>query len=88
MKRIAIHAGVAVLAAIAAQAVMARDLPPSDARPLSEIVGGLESKGYNPVVEIDFDDGRWEVEAYRDRTRYELRVDPRTGEVLSERRDH
>lgn len=88
MKRIAIYAGTAVLAVFAAQAVMARDVPPADAKPLSEIVGGLESKGYKPVVEVDFDDGRWEVEAYKDRTRYELRVDARTGEILSERRDH
>ncbi len=88
MKRIAIYAGVAALAAFAAQTVLARDVPPSDAKPLSEIVSGLEGKGYKPVVEIDFDDGRWEVEAYKDRTRYELRVDPRSGDILSERQDH
>ncbi len=87
MKRIGIYAGAIALTAFATQAVLARDIPPSDAKPLSEIVSGLERQGYNPVVEIDFDDGRWEVEAYKDRTRYELRVDPRSGDILSERQD-
>ena len=58
---------------------------PSDARPLSQIVAELERQGYAPIVEVDLDDGRWEVAAYREGRKVELKVDPRSGAVLSER---
>ncbi|THF64988.1 PepSY domain-containing protein [Pseudothauera nasutitermitis] len=65
----------------------AADRPPADARPLSEIVAALERQGYGPIVEVDFDDGRWEIEAYRQGRKFDLRVDPHSGALLSERAD-
>jgi uncharacterized membrane protein YkoI len=53
---------------------------------LLEVVRKLE-KTYSPIVEASFDDGAWEVEAFKGDTAYELTVDPRSGKVLSEFRD-
>ncbi|THF62217.1 PepSY domain-containing protein [Pseudothauera rhizosphaerae] len=72
-------------AAFFAAPLEAAERPPSDARPLSEIVALLERSGYGPIVEIEFDDGRWEVEAYRQGRKFDLKVDPHSGAVLSER---
>jgi uncharacterized membrane protein YkoI len=36
---------------------------------------------------VEFDDGRWEIEAYRQGRKFELKVDPHSGSVLSERAD-
>lgn len=86
MKRIAVHAvGVLFASLLIPQAVFA-DKPPGDAKPLSEIILILESQGYGPVVDVEFDDGLWEVEAYRDNTRREVKVDPRSGDIVSNRR--
>ncbi|HEX7045758.1 MAG TPA: PepSY domain-containing protein [Burkholderiales bacterium] len=61
--------------------------PPKDALPLSAILEKLEQQGYAPVVDVDFDDGQWEMEAYRDGRKRELKVDAATGKVISERDD-
>ncbi|WP_156411296.1 PepSY domain-containing protein [Alishewanella sp. WH16-1] len=36
---------------------------------------------------IEFDDGVWEIDAYRGADKRELQVDPRTGKVLRDRDD-
>ena len=46
----------------------------------------LEDDGYTPV-ELELDDGRWEIEAHRNGEKRDLRVDPASGEVLSDRAD-
>lgn len=66
----------------------AAEKPPQDSKPLSEIAAGVERAGYSPIVEASFDDGSWEVEAYHAGTKYELRVDPMTGEIKSKRVDN
>ncbi len=76
-----------VSAAFLAVPLSAAGQPPADARPLSEIVAALERQGYGPIVDVEFDDGRWEVEAYRQGRKFELKVDPHSGSVLSERPD-
>jgi hypothetical protein len=65
----------------------ADERPPQDGKSLVDVVTTLEEKGYGPIVEISFDDGVWEAEAYKDDTALELTVDPSTGEVVSEHRD-
>ena len=37
-------------------------LPPADAKPLSAIVTSLEQRNLGNIVEIDFDDRRWEID--------------------------
>jgi uncharacterized membrane protein YkoI len=60
--------------------------PAGTAKTLLEIVTALE-KTYDPIVEVSFDDGAWEVEAFKGDVAYELAVDPVSGAVVSEFRD-
>ena len=57
--------------------------PPTDARPLSEIVRAIEARAdFRHFDEIEWDDdGYWEVE-YVDRhgRKVELKIDPRSGQ--------
>lgn len=50
---------------------------------LCQIVKGVERKGYDPIVEVEFEDDVWEVEAYRYGQLYELKVNPFSGHILS-----
>lgn len=70
----------------AAQA-LASEKPPTNAVPLSEIASSLENQGYSPIVEMEIDDGVWKVEAYRANTKRELRINPISGEILSDKLD-
>ncbi len=54
---------------------------------LIDIVSSLEKDGIGPIVEVEFDDGVWEIEGYRDDIAYEFKVDPKTGKMVSEHRD-
>jgi uncharacterized membrane protein YkoI len=54
---------------------------------LVDIVVGLEKQGFAPIVEISFDDGAWEVEAYHEDVPMELTIDARSGEIIAEHRD-
>lgn len=63
------------------------DLPTADALKLSEVAAQLESAGLNPIIEMEFDDGYWEVKALRDGRKRKLRVDPLDGRILSEKDD-
>ncbi|MEO9102133.1 MAG: PepSY domain-containing protein [Burkholderiaceae bacterium] len=63
------------------------DKPPTDIKKLSEIVIMLEKAGFDPISEIDFDDGHWEVDAYRNGEKREVHVDPKTGEITKDKKD-
>jgi hypothetical protein len=60
------------------------ELPPVDAKPLSEIVRMLEEMGYAPVTEIEFENGVWEVEALHYGRIVEIAIDPVTGERVDD----
>lgn len=79
---------VAVLSALGISQVFAGERPPADSKPLVEIIQTLETQGYAPITEISMDDGVWEVEAYKNNEERELRVNPLTGEILSDRKDN
>jgi uncharacterized membrane protein YkoI len=81
-------AAILPVVAISSALALAGDRPPADSKPVSSIAASLEQQGYKPISEISFDDGRWEVEAYKDGQKRELRVDPQTGKILSDRPDH
>ena len=76
------------LAELSIPQLLLGDKPPTDAKPLSEIVLSLEKQGYTPIVEIEFDDERWEIEAYKEGQKRELKVDPRSGAIISDRPDY
>jgi uncharacterized membrane protein YkoI len=69
------------------QASIASEMPLNDAKPLSEIVRTLEEKGYSPFVEIEFEDGQWEVKVYKEGVKRELKIDPVSGKIVSDRKD-
>ena len=80
MKRLTAVVPMAVLLGLAH---LAHAAPPSNAKPLSEIVKALEENGnvaYFEEIEWD-DDGYWEIEYRRpDGSKAEVKVDPVSGE--------
>lgn len=66
---------------------LAGDRPPADSKPLSEIVKSIEDRGYFPVTEVEMEKGIWEIEAYKGNQERDLRVDPITAEIISDRPD-
>ncbi|GAA5525700.1 hypothetical protein Maes01_02272 [Microbulbifer aestuariivivens] len=71
-------------AAILPLAAAADDKPPPGAMALSTVLTALEQRGYTPIVEVSLDDERWEIEAYKEGKPVKLKVNPNTGEILSE----
>ncbi|MEM8843819.1 MAG: PepSY domain-containing protein [Pseudomonadota bacterium] len=61
--------------------------PPENALPLSEIILSLETQGYAPIVEVDLDRGVWEIEAYNNGEKRELKVNPTNGDIISDKLD-
>ncbi len=74
------------IVAVSTSLVLA-DHPAADDKPIVEIVQQLEKQGYGPFSELDFDNGNWEIEVYKDDVAYELAVEGRSGKILSEHRD-
>ncbi|WP_290583142.1 PepSY domain-containing protein [Ketobacter sp.] len=77
----------ALLSALTASQIYAGERPPAGSKPLVDIIQALEAQGYSPITEISMDNGVWEVEAYKNNEERELRVNPLTGEVVSDRLD-
>jgi hypothetical protein len=69
------------------QTSIAAEIPPQDAKPLSEIVLSLEKLGYSPIVEIEFEEGKWEVKAYKEGAKHKIEVNPISGKIASDRKD-
>lgn len=55
------------------------DLPPKDAKALSDILGGLEGKAPGVISEAEFDHGQWEVEFRQGSMKTSMNVDAKTG---------
>ncbi|MCD6580867.1 MAG: PepSY domain-containing protein [Desulfuromusa sp.] len=85
MKKTMMFVALVLMLVLGANQAMAGERPPADAVPLSEVVKSLEDKGYSPVTEVSMDNGVWEVEAYKDGQERELKVNPKDGQVLSDR---
>ena len=80
--------GFLLIVALSIPQLALADKPPTDAKPLSEIVLSLEKQGYTPIVKIEVDHERWEIEAYKEGHKRELKVDPRSGAIISDRPDY
>ena len=61
--------------------------PPQGSLKFSEILSRMEDSGHVRVNEASFERRYWEVETIRDNTKYESHVDPKSGDVISERVD-
>lgn len=82
MRMLSFIAGIFPILVISSSIALASDMPPKNSKPVSEIAASLEKQGYTPS-EIEFDDGKWEVEAYKDGQKHELKVDPISGKITS-----
>jgi hypothetical protein len=67
--------------------VVAEELPPKGSKQLSEIAEMLEDKGYDPITEASMENGVWEIDAYMNNEERELKVNPITGEIISDHPD-
>ncbi len=54
---------------------------------LTKLLKNVSEQGYRPIVSAEFKRGRWEVEAYKDRTKRELKIEAKNGKILSDRAD-
>ena len=58
------------------------EVPPANAKPLSEIVKAVEDQGYKAISEIAFDDGVWKIEAHQPSGKeVHIKVDPMSGAI-------
>ena len=83
LKALVLACAIASVAAGAARADWFSDeLPPANAKPLSEIIKAVEDKGYKVISEVEFDDGVWMVEAHQpDGKEVHVKVDPMSGAI-------
>lgn len=77
-----------LLAGIAIPSIaFADDKPPSNVKPLSQIIQNLERKGYSPIVNVNYDDDDgWEIKAYRNNEKRKLKVNPVSGDISSDKK--
>jgi Peptidase propeptide and YPEB domain len=58
------------------------EMPPANAKPLSEIIKAIEDKGLKTITDIEFEDEVWNIEAHQiDGKEIRLKVNPITGEI-------
>lgn len=58
------------------------ETPPANAKPLSSIIKAVEDRGYKTITEVEFEDGKWEIEAHQAGGKeVELHVDPFSAEI-------
>ena len=77
-----------LIAALASAANMAHagwfsdELPPTSAKPLSEIIKTVEDKGYKTITDVQFDNGVWKIEVHQpDDNEVHINVDPANGTI-------
>ncbi len=56
--------------------------PPPGAMSLSSVLKAVESAGYTPVAEVEFEKDHWEVKAYRNAQLLQLKVGLLAGDIL------
>ena len=82
-----VHPKTSLFAALIAFPVFAQadwfkdDQPPTYAKPLSELIKIVEKAGYNNIVEVEFEDGVYEIETIDENGKeIEIKIDPLSGE--------
>ncbi|MDY0111271.1 MAG: PepSY domain-containing protein [Candidatus Krumholzibacteria bacterium] len=64
----------------------AGDLPPTDSKPLSEILLSVEQQRLGVFSEAEFDDGLWELKVCDSGACQKLYIAPRSGDEIRRRR--
>jgi hypothetical protein len=82
------YVAIATAAAIMAAAGLAHaDQPGADWMPADQVMQKLTAQGYTNFGKVEADDGHWELEADLKGVRYDLHVDPKSGEITKSERD-
>jgi hypothetical protein len=64
------------------------DQPGADWMKSDQVIEKLAALGYTNFSKVEADDGHWELEADPKGVRYDLRVDPKSGEVIKSEPDN
>ncbi|MFA8020916.1 PepSY domain-containing protein [Bremerella cremea] len=64
------------------------ELPSCESKPLSTILQLVLQAGYSNIQEVSFDAPVWEIKVYQEDGKHEVRIDPHSGKVISDRRDN
>lgn len=58
------------------------ETPPANAKPLSAIIKAVEDRRYGAITEVEFEDGKWEIEIHQAGGKeIEVHVDAITGQI-------
>ena len=87
-----LHSSFAIaICALAASTLIARadwfrdETPPPNAKPLSTIIKTVEDRKYGTITEVEFDDGKWEIEVHQAGGKEkEIYVDAISGQITRE----
>lgn len=61
------------------------EAPPANAKPLSTIIKSVEDRHYGTITEVEFEDGKWEVEVHQANGKeLEIHVDAVNGQIVRE----
>ena len=88
MKMRYVAAVTAALVALATTSFAHADQPGADWIKADQVIQKLTAKGYANFSKVEADDGHWELEADLKGVRYDLHVDPKTGEVTKSEPDN
>ena len=72
---------------LAASGLAHADQPGTDWIPADQVIQKLTGKGYTNFSKVEADDGYWELEADLNGVRYDLHVDPKSGEITKSEPD-
>jgi hypothetical protein len=64
------------------------DQPGADWMKSDQVIEKLTALGYTNLSKVEADDGHWELEADLKGVRYDLSVDPKSGEVIKSEPDN
>lgn len=57
--------------------------PPANAQPLSALIKNVEDAGYQTIIEVEFEDGVYEIESINANGKeIKIEVDPISGKVI------
>jgi hypothetical protein len=59
------------------------ETPPANAKPLSSIIKAVEDRGYKTITEVEFEDGKWEIEVHQAGGKEaKIHIDPFSAEIV------
>jgi hypothetical protein len=78
----------AMMLGLAASGFAYADQPGADWMKADQVIQKLTAKGYTNFSKVEADDGHWELEADLKGVRYDLHVDPKSGDITKSEPDH